>query len=146
MQPVAVIAVGVAPTGVIAIGQLATGVIAVGQLARGVIVVGQLAIGIVTFGQLSLGFAWAGGQLATGAVEGPSQVGVGAFGKLGFSDLTHGRWARFTAWRLVGVRRWAAPLIMIGVGCLVWFVALDPLLHELTKVGGVFREPPRPLR
>jgi hypothetical protein len=145
-SPVAVVAVGLAPTGVIAIGEFATGVLAVGQLARGVIVIGQLAVGLVVFGQLAVGAGWAGGQLAIGAFEGPRMVGLGALGKLGLGDLISLRWTRATRYRLVGHRRWVGPLVVLAALALAWFVAFAPLLHDLTRVGGILRESPPPLR
>jgi hypothetical protein len=34
----------------------------------------------------------------------------------------------------------------LALAALVWFVAIGPLLHELTRVGGVLRSPPHVLR
>ncbi|MGH9135388.1 MAG: hypothetical protein ACRDZZ_15720 [Ilumatobacteraceae bacterium] len=146
VQPVGFVAIGQLPTGVIAIGQGATGVIAIGQLARGVLVLGQLAIGVVAFGQLAVGLGWAGGMLAIAPVSGPYMLGTGLFGALPFSALRRGQWSRFVAKRMsprgLGVR--LAVLALIAAA--TWVVALAPLLDDLTRVGGVFREPPRQLR
>ena len=146
VQPVGIVAIGQLATGVIAIGQGANGVIAVGQLARGVIVLGQLAIGIVAFGQLAIGAAWAGGMLAVAPVSGPYMLGTGLLGSLPLSALRRGRWSQFIARRTsprgLGVR--LAVLVLIAVA--IWFIALAPLLDDLTRVGGVFRDPPRVLR
>ena len=146
VQPVGFVAIGQLPTGVIAIGQGATGVVAVGQLARGVIVLGQLAIGIVALGQLAVGGAWAGGMVAVAPVGGPYMLGTGLFGGLPFSALRHGRWSQFVPRRVsrvsLGVRLVVLVLIALGM----WFVAIAPLLDDLIRVGGVFRDPPRELR
>jgi hypothetical protein len=146
VQPVGIVAIGQLATGVIAIGQGATGVIAVGQLARGVIVLGQLAIGIVAFGQLAIGAAWAGGMLAVAPVSGPYMLGTGLLGALPFTALRRGRWSQFVARKMsprgLGVRLSALVLIAIAI----WLIALAPLLDDLTRVGGVFRDPPRVLR
>jgi hypothetical protein len=136
------------PTGVIAIGQGATGVIAIGQLARGIVAFGQLAIGLVAFGQVAAGAVWGGGMLAIGAVEGPSLLGTGLFGRLGFRALTRFRFGQFEPYRPTPRRRALAVVIGLGVAALVWFVALAPLLHDLTREGGILRDPqgPRVLR
>jgi hypothetical protein len=145
-QPVGFVAIGQLPTGVIAIGQGATGVIAVGQLARGVIAAGQLAIGFVALGQVAVGGAWAGGMLAVAPVGGPYMLGSGLFGALPLSALRRGEWSRFVARRTstlgLGVRLAVVALIAIAM----WFIVLAPLLDDLTRVGGVFRDPPRRLR
>ena len=136
-----IIAIGQLATGVIAIGQLATGVVAIGQLSRGVFAVGQLSLGVVAFGQLSAGLAWAGGMLGVGGTAGPGVV----FGLLGRLRVR-------PQWRFepTDSRRTTSVVFRTFVGAallaLVWFVALGPLLHELTRVGGVFRSPPRVLR
>ena len=135
------IAIGQLATGVIAIGQLATGVIAIGQLSRGVFAVGQLSLGVVTFGQLSAGLAWAGGMLGVGGTAGPGVV-FGLLGRLRVRPRLRFERARDLSTLSIGLRAFVA----VGVLALVWFVALGPLLHELTKVGGVFRSPPRVLR
>lgn len=146
VHPVGFVAIGQLPTGVIAIGQGATGVVAIGQLARGVIVLGQLAIGIIALGQLAVGAAWAGGMLAIAPVSGPYMLGTGLFGALPLTALRRGRWSHFVARKMsprgLGVR--LALLVLIAVA--VWFIALAPLLDDLTRVGGVFRDPPRQLR
>lgn len=145
-QPVGFLAIGQLPTGVIAIGQGATGVVAVGQLARGVLVVGQLAIGVVAFGQLAVGAVWAGGMLAVAPVSGPYMLGTGLFGALPLRALLHRRWSQFVARQMspkgLAVRLFVLVLIVIAL----WFVAIAPLLDDLTRVGGVFRDAPRELR
>ena len=135
-----VIAIGQLATGVIAIGQLATGVIAIGQLSRGVFAFGQLSLGIVTAGQLSLGVAWSAG-IGVGGTAGPGLV-FGLIGRLRVRphvqfepSPVRGRW-RVVFRAVVG----------LAVAALVWFVAIDPLVHDLTRVGGVFRSPPHVLR
>jgi hypothetical protein len=146
VQPIGFVAIGQLPTGVIAIGQGATGVVAVGQLARGVIVLGQLAIGIVALGQLAIGAAWAGGMLAVAPVSGPYMLGTGLFGSLPFRALRRGSWSQFVARRMsprgLGVRL----VVLAAIAIAMWFVAIAPLLDDLTRVGGVFRDPPRELR
>lgn len=135
-----VIAIGQLATGVIAIGQVATGVIAIGQLSRGVIAFGQLSVGVVTGGQLSAGLAWAAG-LGVGGTAGPGLV-LGLAGRLRVHPYVEFRRAS---------ARGALPTVMrvlagLALAALVWFVAVGPLLHELTRVGGVFRSPPPVLR
>ncbi len=141
-----VIAIGQQATGVIAIGQLATGVIAVGQLARGVIVIGQLAVGVVSFGQLAVGLGWVGGMLGAGAVRGPGLLVGGFYGRLGLGDLRRGRLNR-VAWRERHemTRPWRL-LAMIVIAAVVVHVAVRPVVHELTRVGGILRDPPAALR
>jgi hypothetical protein len=133
------------PTGVIAIGQGATGVIAIGQLARGVVAFGQLAIGVVAFGQVALGLGWAGGMLSLGGVEGPNLLGTGTFGRLGFRSLVTLRWARFERYRPTG-RHWRVlgVVVWLAVGAVVWFGVLAPLIDDLTRQGGILRDPPGP--
>ena len=146
LQPVGFVAIGQLPTGVIAIGQGATGVVAIGQLARGVIVLGQLAIGLVAFGQLAVGAVWAGGMVAVAPIGGPYLLGTGLFGALPLRALWHGRWSQFAARQMspvaLGVR--VVVLVLIAVG--MWFIAIAPLLDDLTRIGGVFRDAPRELR
>ena len=146
VQPVGFLAIGQLPTGVIAIGQGATGVVAVGQLARGVIVIGQLAIGIVAFGQLAAAALWAGGMLAVAPIGGPYMLGTGLFGALPLRSLWHGRWSQFVAREMsprgLGIRLFVLVVIVVGL----WFVAIAPLLDDLTRVGGVLRDAPRELR
>lgn len=146
VQPVGLIAIGQLPTGVIAIGQGATGVVAVGQLARGVIVLGQLAIGVVALGQLAIGAAWAGGMLAVAPVGGPYMLGTGLFGALPFSALRRGRWSRFVTRRMTPMGLAVRLVVLVAIAIAVWFIAIAPLLDDLTRVGGVFRDPPRELR
>lgn len=143
-SPTGIIAIGQVPTGIIAIGQGATGVIAIGQLARGVVAVGQLALGVVAFGQLAVGLAWGGGMLAFGGLEGPTMLGLGAFGRLRLRSLRRLR-LREGEYRLRGGRgRWIVHGLWLGVLVLVWFAALDPLLHDITREGGIFRDAPGP--
>ncbi len=146
LQPVGFVAIGQLPTGVIAIGQGATGVVAIGQLARGVIVLGQLAIGLVAFGQLAVGAVWAGGMVAVAPIGGPYLLGTGLFGALPLRALWRGRWSQFVARQMspaaLGVR--VVVLVLIAVG--MWFIAIAPLLDDLTRIGGVFRDAPRELR
>jgi hypothetical protein len=135
-----IIAIGQVATGVVAIGQLATGVIAIGQLSRGVVAFGQLSVGVVTGGQLSAGLAWSGG-LGVGGTAGPGLV-LGLAGRLRVRPYIEFRRAAVRgkisiAWRV---------LAGLALAALVWFVAVGPLLHELTRVGGVFRSPPPVLR
>jgi hypothetical protein len=146
LQPVGFVAIGQLPTGVIAIGHGATGVVAVGQLARGVIAFGQLSIGFVAFGQLAIGALWAGGMLAVAPVGGPYLLGTGLLGKLPLRALWHRRWSHYVARQMsplgFGVRLGVALVIAI----VTWFVAIAPLLDDLTRDGGVFRDAPRELR
>jgi hypothetical protein len=116
-------------------------VIAIGQLSRGVFAVGQLAVGVVTIGQLSAGLAWAGGMVGVGGTSGPGLV-LGLLGRLRLRPRLRFEAARNRSALSVVLR----SLVGVGVLALVWFVALGPLLHELTKVGGVFRSPPHVLR
>lgn len=143
---VGVIAVGQQATGVIAIGQLATGVVAVGQLARGVVVVGQLAVGVAALGQLAAGPGWAAGMVGVGGTGGPILVLplFGTFSPRRFLKRSpdayqpppkRGR-------RAVAVR----VAVLAALGALWWWVAGAPLLDELTRVGGILREPPPPPR
>jgi hypothetical protein len=135
-----IVAIGQIATGVVAIGQLATGVIAVGQLSRGVIAFGQLSLGIVTGGQLSAGVAWAGG-LGVGGTAGPGLV-FGLAGRLRVRPHVQFERARPRgAPSIVG-----RTLAGLALAALVWFVVIGPLLHDLTRVGGVFRSPPPVLR
>ena len=145
-QPVGFVAIGQLPTGVIAIGQGATGVIAVGQLARGVIALGQLAIGFVAFGQVAVGGAWAGGMLAVAPIGGPSMLGSGLFGALPLSALRRGQWSRFVARRTSTVGLGVRVAVVVLIAIAMWFIVLAPLLDDLTRVGGVFRDPPRQLQ
>ena len=145
-QPVGFVAIGQLPTGVIAIGQGATGVVAVGQLARGVIVLGQLAIGFVAFGQLAVGAVWAGGMLAVAPVGGPYMLGTGLFGSLPLRALLHGRWSQFVARQMSPVGLGIRLFVLVLIAIAMWFVAIAPLLDDLTRVGGVFRDSPRQLR
>ena len=134
------IAIGQLATGVVAIGQLATGVIAIGQLSRGVFAIGQLSLGVVTAGQLSGGLAWASG-IGIGGTAGPGLV-LGLLGRLRVRPRL-----RFEpAPKRRGVALALRALVGVGLVALVWFVALGPLLDELTRVGGVFRSPPPVLR
>lgn len=138
---VGVIAIGQQATGVIAVGQLATGVIAVGQLARGVIVVGQVAIGAAVFGQLVAGLAWAGGMLGIGALRGPGLAVGGLYGSLPWSELRRGR-VGTVAWSPNASRCWWRALVLAALILIVARLAVLPLLHELTRTGGVFGSPP----
>jgi hypothetical protein len=135
-----IVAIGQLATGVVAIGQVATGVIAIGQLSRGVVAFGQLSVGIVTGGQLSAGLAWAGG-LGVGGSAGPGLI-LGLAGRLRVHPYVEFRRARVRG-KVSIVMRVVAGL---ALAALVWFVAVGPLLHELTRVGGVFRSPPPVLR
>ena len=135
------IAIGQLATGVIAIGQLATGVVAIGQLSRGVFAVGQLSVGVVSLGQLSAGLAWAGGMVGIGGTAGPGLV-LGLLGRLRLRPRVQFERARPHRTLSIVLR----AFVGVGLVALVWFVALGPLLHELTRVGGVFRSPPRVLR
>lgn len=146
VQPVGFIAIGQLPTGVIAIGQGATGVIAVGQLARGVIVIGQLAIGFAALGQLAVGAVWAGGMVAVAPVGGPYMLGTGLLGRLPFGALRRGRWSQFVARHSSPVGLGIRLFVLVGIVIGVWLVAIAPLLHDLIRVGGVFRDPPHQLR
>jgi len=146
VQPVGFLAIGQLATGVIAIGQGATGVVAIGQLARGVIVVGQLAIGFVAFGQLAVGAVWAGGMVAIAPVGGPYLVGAGLLGKLPLKAVWHGRWSLYVARQMSPAGRVVRVLVVVLLAVTTWFVAIAPLLDDLTRVGGVFRDAPRELR
>ena len=139
-EPTGFIAIGQVATGVIAIGQMATGVIAIGQLSRGVVAFGQLSLGIVTGGQLSAGVAWSAG-IGVGATAGPGLV-LGLWGRLRVRPRI--QFERAHVRGSAGVV--ARALVGLALVALVWFVALGPLLHELTRVGGVFRAPPHVLR
>jgi hypothetical protein len=44
--------------------------------------------------------------------------------------------------RGLGIRLFVLVVIVVGL----WFVAIAPLLDDLTRVGGVFRDGPRELR
>lgn len=141
-SPTGVIAIGQVPTGVVAIGQGATGVIAIGQLARGVVAVGQLAVGVVAFGQLAIGLAWGGGMVAYGGVGGPALLGTETFGTLPLRALLRCR-VGAGAYRLrTGRRGWLTIATWFAALALVWFVALHPLWHDLTRDGGILHDEP----
>jgi hypothetical protein len=139
------VAVGQFATGVIAIGQGAQGVIAIGQLSRGVIAVGQLALGVVAFGQLAVGF-WSGGMVSLGVVRGPALFGAGTFARLGARDLVHLRWHRGRWLPRRGTWRAVAGIVTAVVVVIVGRFAVEPVIHELTRVGGILRDPPRRLQ
>jgi hypothetical protein len=137
-----VIAIGQGARGVIAIGQGASGVIAVGQLSRGFIAVGQLALGVLAFGQLAVGLVWAGGMVSVSALRGPSLLGLGALGSWSWRDL---RRLRFRAIE----RRAARPkpwqiVVLLALAALVWFVGLQPVIHDLVKTDGILDPEPEP--
>ena len=147
VQPVGVIAVGANAVGILAIGELETGVVAIGQLARGGLAIGQLALGVISVGQLAVGVGWATGQLGMAATSGAGIV----FGPLGrvyalplLGPRGERRWVRHPragpAWSGV------AALVVLVLGALWWFAAGLPLLHELTRTGGILVDAPRPLR
>lgn len=134
VQPVGVIAVGALPTGIVALGQGATGVVAVGQLARGVVAIGQLSLGVFSLGQLSAGFAWAGGQLALGGLAGFAQLPIGLLG----------RWVPWKSappeirpprsiWTLT-----LRAVFLAGVGALVGWLAVWPVVDACLRPGGIF--------
>ena len=147
VQPVGVIAIGANATGILAIGNLATGVVAIGQLARGVVAFGQLAVGVVAFGQLAVGVAWATGQIGVAATSGAGFV-FGPFGRVFALPLLGRR----------GERRWiphpraggpwytVGAVVVLVVAALWWLAAGQPLLHELTRTGGILVDAPPPLR
>lgn len=136
------VAVGQGARGVIAIGQGASGVIAIGQLSRGVIAVGQLALGVFAFGQLAVGLVWAGGMVSVGGLRGPALLGVGLFGKWPWREL---RRLRFAAIELrPGRPAWWRIAAMIAVAALVWFVGVQPVIHDIVKDGGILHPEPEP--
>ena len=147
VSPVGVVAIGLNATGVVAVGELATGVIAVGQLARGGLAIGQLALGVASVGQLAVGLGWATGQLGIAATSGAGII-FGPLGRLYALPLLGRR----------GNRRWiphpraglawfgVAALVVLVLGALWWFAAGGPLVHELTRTGGILVDAPRPLR
>ena len=134
-EAIGVIAIGQQATGIIAVGQLATGVIAIGQLARGVIVVGQMAVGLVALGQLAVGVAWAAGMVGVGGSSGGLLV-LAPFGKVSFASMRRLRpkfvpRRPFRAWMLL-------PFI---AACGIWiFAATIPLVHEVGRDAGIFKE------
>ena len=135
---VGVIAIGQQATGVIAIGQLATGVVAIGQLARGVVVFGQLAVGIVSVGMLSLGVAWCVGMVGVGATSGGGLV-ASPLGVVPFSAIRRLR-PHFRPSLRHRPLLWL-PVIAIAA---LWFFAVDrPLVHELTRAGGILHDAPK---
>ena len=139
-EAVGVIAIGQSATGVIAIGQLAFGVVAIASWARGVVVVGQLTVGVVCLGQLAVGLGWSAGMLGIAPVTPGWPSSPALLGRLSLGDLVRGRWR---AVERRPVRVWAVALSVV-VAALVIAVTLVPLVHELTRVGGVFREAPAP--
>ncbi len=139
-EPVGFIAIGQVATGVIAIGQLATGVVAIGQLARGVVTVGQLTVGVVSFGQVAVGLAWAAGLLGLAPVAPGWPTSPALLGRLRLGDVVRGRW-RAIERRPV---RWWAVAVSLAAAALVVGVSLVPLVHDLVRVGGVFRDRPAP--
>jgi hypothetical protein len=140
-QPVAVIAIGVNANGVIAIGPLACGVIAIGQLARGVLAIGQLSVGLLSVGQLAVSPLWVVGMLGVGATSGGGMLVAAPFGDVPVTGILRGH----PRYRPSGPRWWAVPLVLLAA-VLWWFAAGAPLLHHLTRVGGIFRQAPRVLR
>lgn len=133
-QSVGVFAFGQEATGIVAVGQLATGVIAIGQLARGVIVIGQLAIGLVSFGQLVIGPVWATGMLGIGGTTGGLIVAA-PFGRVPLRSVVRLRPKRTPR---PDVPMWMRLLLLLALAA--WVVAAGlPLLHELTRVGGILR-------
>lgn len=136
------IAVGQGARGVIAIGQAASGVIAVGQLSRGFIAVGQLAVGVFAFGQLAVGLVWAGGMLSISGLSGPSLFGVGLFGTWRWRDLRRLRIRSVE--RRPGRASWWRIAVMLALTTLVWFVGLEPVIHDLVKTGGILNPEPEP--
>jgi hypothetical protein len=145
-EAVGVIAIGQVATGVVAIGQVATGVVAIGQLARGVIVIGQLALGVAALGQLAIALVWATGMASVAAFRGPLLLSLGLFGEFHprQSWRSHrwvGRLERHRGWSLI----WRLAVLAV-IATLVVFIVVLPLLHELTRVNGIFRSPPPPLR
>lgn len=144
-EPVGFLAVGQVATGVIAIGQVATGVVALGQVARGVVAVGQLAVGVVSFGQVGVGMLWSAGLLGLAPVTPGWSTSPALAAKLGLRDLVRGRWRRVEWRRRTGGRAVLAALGVVAAAAVVVGVALLPLLDDLTRVGGILREAPRPL-
>jgi hypothetical protein len=84
--------------------------------------------------------AWAGG-IGVGGTAGPGLV-LGLLGRLRLRPRLQFERVQVRRRRAVAVR----VLVGVGLVALVWFVVLAPLVHDLTRVGGVFRSPPRVLR
>jgi hypothetical protein len=90
---------------------------------------------VIDFGLQPVGFV-AIGQLPTGVIA----IGQGATGVVAVGQLARG--ARQMSPLGFGVRLGVALVIAI----VTWFVAIAPLLDDLTRDGGVFRDAPRELR
>lgn len=146
-SPTGIVAIGANATGIVAIGPLATGVFAFGQLARGVFSLGQVSVGVVSFGQVAIGLLWSGGMLSIGGTSGPKMIGIGLWGRLRYRWLIRGRLDKIEVKRNRSNAAITASLILsVLVVILVWVAVLDPLWHELTRIDGILREPPRQLR
>ena len=146
VHPVGLVAIGANATGVIAVGQLATGVVAVGQLARGGLVIGQLSLGLVTIGQLSLGVGWSAGMVGVGGTSGPGLI-FGAVGRLRLTRLGGRNGGHALDGTPASPFGWVVAVVTVALlAALWWITAGNPLVHELTRRGGILRAPPHVLR
>ncbi len=82
-------------------------------------------------------------MLSVGGVSGPALLGTGLFGNLELRRLLRLQVHRGTYHLRDGRARWITVAAFV-VAALVWFVALQPLLHDLVREGGILREEPKP--
>jgi hypothetical protein len=80
-------------------------------------------------------------MVGVGGTAGPGLV-FGLLGRLRVRPRLQFEPARNRSKVSIGLR----AFVGLGVLALVWFVAVGPVLHELTRLGGVFRSPPPVLR
>jgi hypothetical protein len=85
-------------------------------------------------------------MLAVAPVGGPYMLGSGLFGALPLSALRRGQWSRFIVRHPSPVGLGVRLAVVVLIAIAMWFIVLAPLLDDLTRVGGVFRDPPRQLR
>ncbi len=144
-EPVAVIAIGAKATGVIAIGPYANGVLAIGQLAVGVVAIGQLSLGLLTIGQVAFSPVWAFGQLVVAPLSGGAMLPIAPLGKVPISSVFKRR-PKYVEGERSKWRTLFGGVLACCAAAAWWFLAAAPLLDEMTRVGGMFRDAPRVLK